>query len=252
MKETYRERFYRGWCAPEGLVRFRVCIKESDLLLAARRDLSAEARRELARARGELERYIERDPGFARALAPYRPRGRAPAVARRMARAAAACGVGPMAAVAGALAEEVGRALLSRTPEVIVENGGDVFALLQRPLLLALYAGRQGPLLPVELAAPREGAGVASSSARIGPSLSFGRAELAMVAARDAALADAAATALGNRIRTPRDLAPALRWVLGIEGVLGAAAVCGGRTALAGPALRIPEGEPGSVGAGAG
>ena len=68
----------------------------------------------------------------------------------------------------------------------------------------------------------------------MGPSLSFGRADAATVVSRDAALADAAASGLGNRIRGPDDLEAALAWVLDVPGVMGALAVCGGRMAVRG------------------
>ena len=238
----HEERFYRRWTAPAGLATFQVTLRESDLFIAAESDLAREALSALEAVRGELERYIAGHPEFGTSLEPLAVKARAPQVVRRMAKAASLCEVGPMAGVAGAIAEEVGRALLGRTRETIVENGGDIFALLKRPLRVALYAGEEKPLIPVELRPCPDGAGIASSSAAIGPSLSLGKAEVATVIAENAALADAAATALCNRVRTPKDLKEAVKWAVGVAGVTGAAAVFGDETALGGEGFRlVPE-----------
>lgn len=236
---AWEERFYRRWTAPDGLTAFNVSLKQSDLLIAAERDVSKEAQSVLKAVRKDLEAYLVRDPDFGSALEPYEVGSRAPYVVRVMAGAALLCGVGPMAAVAGAVAEEVGRALLPCTDEVVVENGGDVFARLRRPLNFGLYSGEANPILRIELPSSPEGIGVASSSARIGPSLSLGDADVATVVASSAALADACATAFCNRIHSPRDLKQAVDWALGVDGVKGAVAVCGGETALGGEAIRL-------------
>ena len=76
--------------------------------------------------------------------------------------------------------------------------------------------------------------GVATSSATVGPSTSFGAADAAVALAPDAALADAVATALGNRVRSRGDLERALEWALGVEGVLGALVVLGDKVAVQG------------------
>lgn len=233
------ERFYRSWQAPEGMVTFQVRLEQSDLFISAETDLRSQAIRALEEARAPLKKYIERDPDFASAMEPCEIQRGAPPLVRRMARAARTCGVGPMAAVAGAIAEDVGRNLLYLSRQIVVENGGDVFALLERPLDLCLYAGPDKPSVPLELPPSPEGAGIATSSAGIGPSISLGAADAAMVAADNAALADACATALANRIKSPRDLRPALEWAVSVKGVNAAAAVCENQTALLGKTLKI-------------
>ncbi|MCA1989441.1 MAG: hypothetical protein LDL07_09915, partial [Desulfarculus sp.] len=72
---------------------------------------------------------------------------------------------------------------------------------------------------------------VCTSSGTVGHSLSLGRADAATILAKDAALADAAATALGNRVRTAADLATALDWAQGVPGVLGALVIKGSQLA---------------------
>lgn len=230
----HEERTYRRWLDTD-LVTFRVSVGESDLQISAERDLTEEAEQALLVVREELEVYLERDPKFGKSLTPHTPLPDAPQIAVEMAEAGRVCGVGPMAAVAGAVAEYVGRALLqamagaSSCPTVIVENGGDIFLQTARPRVAAIYAGAS-PLtgrIGIRLHRVNEPLGLCTSSGTVGPSLSFGRADAAIILAHSAALADAAATALGNRLQTADDIERALAFVKHLPDLLGAAAVVG-------------------------
>ena len=231
----HEEREYRRWLDTD-LVTFRVSVAESDLQISAERDLSEEAEQALLVVREELEAYVAEDPQFERTLAPHTPLPGAPPIAVEMAEAGRRCGVGPMAAVAGAVAEYVGRALLSGgtagrapTSQVIVENGGDIFLQTARPRVAAIYAG-SSPLtgrVGIRLNRVNEPLGLCTSSGTVGPSLSLGRADAAIVLAHSATLADAAATALGNRIQTADDIERGLAFIKHIAGLLGAAVVVG-------------------------
>jgi len=204
----YVERFYRGWTGTKDLVPFEVKVRESDLLILAERAMREEALGALVAARADIERYIERDPVFARTHRPHAVAADAPAIVREMAEAAAKWHVGPMAAVAGAVAEHVGRALTAGSSAVVVENGGDVFALASRPVRFALFAGHASPFsgeIVFEVAADG-GVGVCSSSGTVGPSFSYGRADAVAAIAGCAAEADAAATAIANTILEEPDV----------------------------------------------
>ncbi len=210
MRKLYQERFYRNLAAPAGLVPFEVQIKESNLLVFAESRLEMLAYQALAEARRRLERYIERDGQFARALSSYAVSLSTPGIVRDMAQAGADWGVGPIGAVAGAIAEHVGRALLSESRSVIVENGGDIFLALARRTTLRLYAGEDSPFtdrIVFEVPESPEGLGVCTSSGRVGPSLSFGTADAVVAVAKSASYADAAATAIANRVHSPEDVA---------------------------------------------
>jgi hypothetical protein len=209
----YVLRFYREWVKQDDLVTFEVKLHETDLSIRAKSDLSKPALSLVRRVRGDIEIYAEKHPGFIEALAPWPEDPAAPAVVQDMIAASERYGVGPMAAVAGAVAEVVGRGLLAQTDEVIVENGGDVFLKMNRPALLMLYSGEASPFggkLLIRIDAPGKARGVCTSSATIGHSLSFGATDAVVAVAESAALADAAATAIGNRVRTPADVAEAL------------------------------------------
>jgi ApbE superfamily uncharacterized protein (UPF0280 family) len=204
----YSERFYRQWMTRTDLDRFRVAIGQSDLLVLCDGDLERLAREVLVTVRSQIEGHIERNPGFATALAPVAVDGEAPEVIRAMARAARRWNVGPMAGVAGAVAQAVGRGLLDACGTVIVENGGDVFVRSDEPVSFRLYAGEESPFsdrIGFRVDA-RDGLGVCTSSGRVGPSLSLGRADAVVAIAADAVEADAAATALANEIREGADV----------------------------------------------
>ena len=198
-------------------------------------------RDEIVRQRELLEGYIAGHREFGESLVPVDAKPGAPDVARRMARAARAVGVGPMAAVAGTMAQLAAEAALREgAAEAIVENGGDLFAVCRRPLLVGLYAGRSplGGRLALSIRPEQTPLAVCSSSGTMGHSLSLGRCDLATVVARDAALADAAATLAANLVTTPDDIDAALARVAAIPGIGGVLLVKGGRVGMIG---RLPE-----------
>jgi len=205
----YEPRLYREWVETTGLVTFHAVERESDLQIRAHRDLGNRARAALRKARLQIAREIERRPEFAVSFSPLPSPASPEPVVADMLKAGRAYGVGPMAAVAGAVAEAVGRALLEYSPEVIVENGGDIFLNMDRTVEIGLYAGADSPFTGViRLRLDPEGGalGVCTSSGTVGHSTSFGRADAVVAVARNAALADAAATAIGNRVKDAPDV----------------------------------------------
>ena len=152
-------------------------------------------------------------PDLLTALVPFPVGDDAPAIARAMAEAAAKVNVGPMAAVAGAFAEFVGRDLLKYSPEVIVENGGDIFLKSTKSRLVGVYAGEDSPLtgqVALKIEPLDTPLGVCTSSGTVGHSLSFGKADAVVALSRSTALADAAATAIGNIVKAETDVQKAL------------------------------------------
>lgn len=234
---TYRTRMARGQ-----LTAFRVVVKETDLLVLAAQDFSGLTRDLVCQHRHQLERYIAAHPQFLHALTPWREDPFAPPVVREMIAAAAPVGVGPMAAVAGALAEQVGRALMAHSPEVIVENGGDIFLHLQGPATVAIYAGNS-PLsqrVGLRIGAASTPIGICTSSATVGHSHSRGRADAACVLAPSPTRADAAATALGNRVTEAQAIPAALDWAAQVPGLRGAVIIVGDKLGAWGEVELVP------------
>lgn len=225
----YQPRTYRQWVTSEDLVAFSVMVDETDLLIRAKSDFSSQALEIVQKCRAGLEDYIKRHPLFALTLEPMRVEDNAPTVARNMALAAEAVGVGPMAAVAGAIAREVGTGLLQFSDEVIVENGGDIFMRSLRPRLVGVYAG-ESPLtgkIAFMIQPEDTPLGICTSSGTVGHSLSFGLADAVTVFSPSASLADAAATAIGNRVHSAEDISKAIEFAQHIPGLSGVAIVKG-------------------------
>ena len=239
---NYEPRTYRTRMARLGLVGFRVAVKETDLWVLAGRDLSREAREVVLQERRQLEAYIGQHPEFRTTLIPWPEDPFAPPVVREMIKAARAVGVGPMAAVAGALAERVGRALAPLSEEIIVENGGDIYLQVASPATVSLFAGKS-PLshkVGLKIDPALSPLGVCTSSGTVGPSLSFGRADAACILAPSAALADAAASGLGNRVQQAGDIAAALEWVATVPEILGAVVIVGDKLEAWGRVELVP------------
>ncbi len=236
-QRTYRRRVHH----PQ-LTAFRVVVQETDLHVQAERPLAERTRDLVLHYRGHIEGYIRRFPDFAASLAPWKSPGPAPAIVRDMAAAGAAAGVGPMAAVAGAIAHRVGRGLLAHSRRVIVENGGDVFVRTDGPLTVALYAGRSPLSMRLGLEVDCRGGDlcVCTSSGTVGHSLSLGRADAVCVLSPSGALADAAATAIGNRVRAAADIPEAIRQGRRIPGLTGLVIVVGDRVGMWGDLRVVP------------
>lgn len=220
----YKARTYRRRVEPKGLVLFEVIEKETDLAIAASKNLEAQARAAVLTLRQDLENYIKIDRSFLTALAPVNIRPDAPGIAKMMADAASRAGVGPMASVAGAIAEAVGRELLKYSDEVIVENGGDIFIRMNKRTVIGIYAGDSSPFtgkIALEVAPGDNGLGVCTSSGTVSHSLSFGKSDAVVIISEEAALADAAATATGNILKAPGDIEKGIDFAKSIKGITG-------------------------------
>jgi ApbE superfamily uncharacterized protein (UPF0280 family) len=162
------------------------------------------------------------------ALVPFPVSADAPAIARSMEEAAEKVNVGPMAAVAGAFAEFVGKDLLKFSSEIIVENGGDIFLKTAKSRLVGVYAGENSPLtgkIALKIEPADTPLGICTSSGTVGHSLSFGKSDAVVVLAPSAALADAAATAIGNIVKVETDVEIALEFARAVSGLVGVAVI---------------------------
>ncbi len=238
----YWHRTYRCKLQAADLVAFQISVKETDLFIQADRDLTQVAIDAVIRYRGYIEQYIEQVPAFGTALKPLRVETPAPAIVQEMARAGECAGVGPMAAVAGAMAEHVGRDLLQQTSQVIVENGGDIFLKLDRPTHIAIFAGPSPLSMKIGLALPASPIplAVCTSSATVGHSLSLGRADAVCVVSADGSLADAAATAIGNRVDRAADIEAAIAFGRTMERIEGIVVVAGDKIGAWGELKLVP------------
>ena len=172
--------------------------------------------------RRDLERFIALNPFFQFALEPLDEYvGVPPEIVRRMLVASCAVNVGPMAAVAGVIADLAVEAMVDAgAPYAIVDNGGDIALSTDREMTVGIYAGTSAFKDVAFRIGPTRFLGVCTSSATVGPSISFGTADVACVVAEKACLADAAASALGNLSTDPEAAFAAIQDINGIRGAL--------------------------------
>ena len=215
---------------------YRICCEEYEAVVA-----------EIVHQRQILEDYIALHPDFGRTFEPIELHDNAPPIAQRMARAAWLAGVGPMAAVAGAMAQYAAEAgLKAGAREVIVDNGGDIYLRVDEPAIIGLDSGgaELANKLAFSLNAEDTPIAICSSSGRMGHSTSLGQCDLATVVSKNAALADAAATRAANLVKKVDDVDDALEQIAAIEGVDGVMIVKDARVGLAGelpPLVKIQK-----------
>jgi ApbE superfamily uncharacterized protein (UPF0280 family) len=225
----YKDHAYRRYVHPNNLISFRVVVKETDLLVNALKDLTEKTKDIVHTYRRHLEEYIRSRPEFLLSLTPYPEDPFAPEVITEMISAARMFGVGPMAAVAGTIADLVGKGLLPYSHEVIVENGGDIFLKIARTATVSIFAG-DSPLsnkVGLVIHAEQMPTGVCTSSGTVGHSLSLGIADAVCIVARSASIADAAATALGNKITSKANLKNEIESMREFETIIGGVVIIG-------------------------
>jgi ApbE superfamily uncharacterized protein (UPF0280 family) len=240
----HEPRFYRHWIKDSGLISFNVVVEQTDLYIRSLRNLKDKALNSVLKHRGSLEAYIGRHPFFLTTLDSYEAEAKAPAIVKKMARVSQLTGVGPMAAVAGAIAEAVGRDLLAFSPEVIVENGGDIFLKISKKRLVGIYAGQSAftQKIALEIMPEETPLGICTSSGTVGHSLSMGSADAVIALSSSAALADAAATALGNIVKAADDIPEAIEKAQSIEGLRGVVIIVGDQMSVWGMVKIVPLG----------
>ncbi|MFA7077937.1 MAG: UPF0280 family protein [Syntrophomonas sp.] len=240
-------RSYRSLHKAKDLHYFNISWKETDLAIGVDMEsyhdgLLSLCKQEVRRLRGDLETYISLHPDFRTSFEPLTLLPGAPLLAVIMARAAMQAAVGPMAAVAGALAEAVGHKLKRQVSEVVVENGGDLYIDSSRERLVSVFAGRSkfSHKIAIKVLPAESPLGICTSSGTVGPSISLGKADAVVIKGRNAALADAVATGAANRIQTEKDLLRAVEYVKTIKGITGILAIKDDRMAAWGNIEIVP------------
>ena len=234
--------FYRLGIKDSDLVSFEVVVEQTNLYIRAKRSLKEKALRSVMKHRRSLKEYIQHHPLFLTTLEPYPVEPTAPAIVKEMSEAGGIAGTGPMAAVAGAIAEAVGRDLLLFSPEIIVENGGDIFLKTSRKRLVGIYAGESSftGKIALEIKPGETPQGICTSSATIGHSLSLGCADAVVALSSSTSLADAAATAIGNIVKNAADIPRAIDKAENIPGLRGVIIIIGEQMGMWGRVKIVP------------
>jgi len=203
----------------------QILAKETDLQILTNKIVPKDFIEERIRHyRWDIENYISRDRRFLVALKPIAVELTAPPIIQTMAEAAKIANVGPMATIAGAISEYIGRDLLKAGhKDVIIENGGDIFLKTRKMRTIGIYAGKSKlwNTLKLKISPKDTPIGVCTSSGTVGHSLSFGSADSVIILSKNTALADAVATAVGNMVHTKKDLQKAVDFARVIKGIVG-------------------------------
>lgn len=231
----FEERTYRSQFNSERFRGFEIKHLETDLWIGVDPASFAEQMPEVALAkmkslRSEFDKYIEKEPFFKKSLKPFHPSEIATKEAREMAAASEKAGIGPMAAVAGLFAREIGEEILRNfaVKEMVVENGGDIYVLLNNEMVFSVFAGESILSERVGLVIPAEGKklGICTSAGTVGPSLSYGKADAVVVVCEDILLADAFATALGNKVKSPNHVEKVIKQAENIPEIQSLLIIC--------------------------
>ena len=217
-------------------------LKETQCTIISDRQIGIETAIEsIKRNRQELEIYLRANPKFLYTLKPFTAPEK-PLVAKMMSEATKKAGVGPMAAVAGVIADlAVGEMSREGCEVAVVENGGEISAVSNVPVDVAVAAGDEPLSRRFGFRLAEFPIGVATSSGRFSHALSFGDAEAATIFCKNASLADAVATAVGNVVKgqdAAAGIKAGINRGMSIQGVEGVLIIFKGRVGMAG---KIPE-----------
>ena len=223
-KEGYQERFYRKWTNSSDLVCQKITMEETDILVSSEKDVKEITEKLVKNYRSEIEGYVKVRPEFKTSLKPIKLDSNAPQIIKEMIYASEKANVGPMASVAGAVAEFIGKELLAYSNQIIIENGGDVFIKSNTERKVAIFAGDSvfTNKLFIKIKPQDTPLGICTSSGTVGHSLSFGKADACVIISKSTSLADAVATSACNKVNKKEDIKSALQFALSIDGIKGA------------------------------
>ncbi|MEM2088876.1 MAG: hypothetical protein QXF52_09460 [Thermoproteota archaeon] len=208
-----------------GLFYLRTTYREADLLIASENmSILNKGLSKFVEEREVTQTYVDKHPEFVYSLEPLEQEENnvPPAIAASI-ESSRRAGVGPMAALPGALADITLEAMLNADARIaIVENGGEIAMKMNREAIIGVYTGKELSLGLI-LDCSQGTVGVSTSSSSVSHALSLGDADAAVTVAENAALADAVSTRVANIVESEyRDsFEKAVKLALSIRGVKG-------------------------------
>jgi len=224
--------FYRT--SPGNYNSFTVTYKNANIFASCDADIEREIKKLLPEIYDTVENYAAQNPSFLKSFIPLEKDENAPEIIRQMLDAAFEAKTGPMASVAGAIAEALVMNVVEKFETLIIENGGDIFLYSVNDVTCGFYTGTDFDNFGIFIKKSFMPCGISSSSAKIGHSLSFGASTLATVISRSGAAADAFATSLANKIRSEDTLKNAVNECAVEKNVIGCAGIFKKKIAFAG------------------
>lgn len=239
----FEPRIYREHMGEQRFQSFTVEFKETDLWIGVDRnsfkhEMIDFTLAKIKNTRKQIEEYSRRDKNFLEALSPYSFQYFTPPIVRKMFNASKKAGVGPMAAVAGAFAQQIGKSIENKfgIDEIVVENGGDLYLNVKESVIISVFAGYSPLSEKIGLIINPEYSplGICTSSGTVGHSSSFGEADAVVIICKDPVLADAYATSFCNRVRGEEDIEMVLKEIERVDEILGALIVLEERMGIRG------------------
>ncbi len=234
-QQKFEKRTYRSQFNTSRFTGFEIKYLETDLWIGVDPEsflpeIKEVAQNKIKELRRKLDEYIQTEPFFKKSLKPFQPGEEAPAEASEMAAAAGKAGIGPMSTVAGLFAREIGHEIIQNfsVNELVIENGGDIFAFLNKELVLSVFAGDSilSERIGLNVTPKISPLGICTSAGTVGPSLSYGKADAVVVVAEDALIADAFATAFGNKVKSPDDVEKVIKQAEKYPEILSLLIIC--------------------------
>ena len=209
------DRFYRKGMGPDRFNSFQLIHQESDIWFGLSPEAKLEsiktfASKEIKALREKIDTYINNNPLFSKTLKPIEFDHSAPGIIKKMIIASKKAGTGPMATIAGTFSQYIGERIIRNfdPDELILENGGDNYLVINKPLLASIYAGNS-PLsekVAIKILPEYIPLGICTSAGSFGSSRSFGKADAVTIVSKNTILADAMATSLANKIKNKNDI----------------------------------------------
>jgi len=231
----------------KGVARAKFEVDETAVTIVADQQFISQAVEGILHARADIERQIADDPFFLTTFEPYDRGQAANETTRRMCEASEAVGIGPMACVAGAVAQAGLEAMVANgCRHGWVDNGGDIALIVEEPTTIEVFSGSAPgtrDAIAFEMEALGKVMGVCSSSGKLGHSISLGESDVSVAIADSAVLADAMATAMGNAVQRGRGLETAFAAVSGVNGFIGGLVMLDGAVGITGDMPDIVETE---------
>ncbi len=202
---------------------WRILYKYSDIFVSCDKDIIIKLERLIREIYNLLESFMKEEQSFQKSLSPLKIKQQFPPVIKRMCHKAAIFNVGPMAAVAGAVCDYIAAGLDKYCRRLIIENGGDVFIKSNKDVDVGVYLKNKNFMnkIYLKIRAKYMPCGVCSSSGVFGHSLSMGKSDLVTVLSKSTISADAAATAIANKIIKPADIDNTIEHYKGIKDITG-------------------------------
>lgn len=225
------------------MIRTHFEVGETAVTIIAEDEYIPAAKDSIYDSREVIQSFIEQDPFFNSTMEPYQVGSNAPALIQRMCAASQQADVGPMATVAGTIAEGAVKAMVDAgAGHAMVDNGGDIAMFLGHEVVIGLYTGDDRFSGIGFLCKPaKKITGTCTSSGTVGPSISLGEVDSATVFSDNVPLADACATRLGNEVKSTDEyeLNEIMGRICSIPEILGAVVVVDGKMAMKGNIPRL-------------